>query len=73
MALPRTKLMLAMAAARLGAPARRAERAVAELRRRVADMITLEGIQLRLCGYIIRGGLNRGMVERSGEVLLCNK
>lgn len=67
------KLMLAMAAARLGAPARRAERAVVEVRRRVADMITLEGIQLGLCGYIIRDGLNRGMAERSGEVLLCNK
>jgi hypothetical protein len=41
-ALPRTKLVLAMAATRLGAPARRAERAVMEVRKRVADMITFD-------------------------------
>jgi hypothetical protein len=46
--------MLAMAAARLGAPARRAERAAVEERRRVADMITIEGLQLRFCRYKLK-------------------
>ena len=66
-ALPRTKLMLAMAAARLEAPARRAERAAVEVRRRVADMATFEGVQLRFCGYRIRDRMDRGMIERSGR------
>jgi hypothetical protein len=66
-ALPRMKLILAIAAARLEAPARRAERAAVEVRRRVADMATFEGVQLRFCGYRIRDGMDRGMIERSGR------
>jgi hypothetical protein len=48
-ALPRTKLVLAIAPARLEAPARRAERAAWDVRKRVVDMtgLLLIGIVLR--------------------------
>jgi hypothetical protein len=62
-ALPRTKVVLAMAAARLGAAARRAERAV-EVRRRVADMI---GKSIEASAGMIRAlqmGRNREMYMR---------
>lgn len=50
-ALPRTKLVLVMAAAVFEAPALRAVRAAVDVRRRVADMIAdlLLVIQLQLC------------------------